>query len=97
MARANDKVLAKQHELHCIELLTETTDAVALAIQSYHDINVKRRQTTRKDLHKDYAALCSSTNITGASDYLFGDLSKLTKDISEANKLTKKVQRPAYS
>ena len=32
----------------------------------------------------------------GTSEYLFGDLSKLAKEITEANKLTKKV-RPQHS
>lgn len=45
----------------------------------------------KKDLHKDYAALPSAATVPVTSKYLFGDLSKLTKDISEANKLTKKV------
>ena len=48
----------------------------------------------KKDLHKDYAALCSVATVPATSEYLFGDLSKLTKDISEANKLTKKVHPP---
>ena len=45
----------------------------------------------KKDLHKDYATLPSAATVPVTSKYLFGDLSKLTKDISEANKLTKKV------
>ena len=45
----------------------------------------------KKDLHKDYATLPSAAAVSVTSKYLFGDLSKLTKDISEANKLTKKV------
>lgn len=48
----------------------------------------------KKDLHKDYAALCSAATVPATSGYLFGDLSKLTKDISGANKLTKKVRPP---
>ena len=45
----------------------------------------------KKHLNKDYAALCSAATVPATLEYLFGDLSKLTKDISEANKLTKKV------
>ena len=48
----------------------------------------------KKELHKDYAALCNSSTVEGSSELLFGDLSKLAKDISEANKLTKKVRPP---
>ena len=70
------------------ELITYLTDAIALSLQCYHDINSTRRQAMKKDLHKDYAALCSAATVPATSEYLFGDLSKLTKDISEANKLT---------
>ena len=41
----------------------------------------------KRDLHRDYAALCTSTTIPPTSEYLFGDLSKLTKDISYAKKV----------
>ena len=50
----------------------------------------------KKELHEDYAALCNSSTVEGSSELLFGDLSKLAKDISEANNLTKKV-RPSHS
>ena len=50
----------------------------------------------KKKLRKDYAALCNSSAVEGSSELLFGDLSKLAKDIFEANKLTKKV-RPSHS
>ena len=56
-------------------------------------MNIARRLAMKNDLHHDYAALCSSTTLESPSGYLFGDLSKLTKDIADANKLTKKVRR----
>lgn len=59
-----------------------------------HDMNSTRRESMKKDLHRDYAALCNATTVPSSSEFLFGNLSKLTKDISDANKLTKKV-RPA--
>ena len=49
----------------------------------------------KKELHDDYAALCNAS--TPASDELFGDLTKLTKDIQEANKVAKKVKRERRS
>ena len=58
----------------------------------FYDMNSSRRQAMKKDLHRDYTALCTSTTIPPTSEYLFGDLSKLTKDISDANKLAKKVR-----
>ena len=73
------------------ELITYLTDAITLPLQCFHDINSTRRQAMKKHLNKDYAALCSAATVPATLEYLFGDLSKLTKDISEANKLTKKV------
>ena len=46
-------------------------------------------------MHTDYQALCN-VPIPGIDEFLFGDLSKHTKDIADANKLTKKV-RPFQS
>ncbi|CAH3179407.1 unnamed protein product, partial [Porites lobata] len=60
-------------------------------------MNSTRRQSMKKDLHRDYAALCNATTVPSSSEFLFGDLSKLTKDISDANKLTKKVRPASHS
>ena len=49
----------------------------------------------KKDLHRDYSALCNNTTVHPTLEYLFGHLSKLTKDISDANKLARKV-RPQH-
>ena len=78
------------------ELITLLTDAVAMALQYNHEVNHSRRLAMKREMHKDYAALCNLSTVDGTSEYLFGDLSKLTKDITEANKLTKKV-RPQHS
>ena len=79
--------------------ITTTTDAVAMALQCHHDLNALRRFHMKKELHDDFAAVCNTS--TPASDELFDDLTKLTKDIQEANKVAKKVkpERPssAYS
>ena len=75
------------------ELISMLTDALAFVLQCNHDTNHLRRLALKKDLHKDFAALCNVN--TPAGEYLFGDLSKLTKEISDANKLAKKVRPPA--
>ena len=75
------------------ELITMLTDALAFVLQCNHDTNHSRRLALKKDLHKDFAALCNVN--TPAGEFLFGDLSKLTKEISDANKLAKKVRPPA--
>ena len=77
------------------EVVSTLTDAITLAMQCFHDMNSSRRQAMKKDLHRDYSALCNSTTVPSTSEYLFGDLSKLTKDISDANKLARKV-RPHF-
>ena len=51
----------------------------------------------KKDLHRDYTALCNAATVPSSSEFLFGDLSKLTKNISDANKLTKKVRPASHS
>ena len=74
------------------DLITLLTDAIPMAIQCNHEVNHSRRVAMKKELHKDFAALCNPSTVEPNSDFLFGDLSKLTRDISEANKLTKKVR-----
>ena len=91
--KATDRVLQQQSgKALDKEVITSLTDAIALGLQCFHDINNTRRLAMKKDLHKDYVALCSASIVPASSEYLFGDLSKLAKDRSEANKLTKKVR-----
>ena len=92
MTKAADLVLAKYSQDR--DLITLLTDAITMALQFNHEVNHSRRVAMKKELHKDYAALCNSSTVEGSSELLFGDLSKLAKDISEANKLTKKVRPP---
>lgn len=96
ITKATDIVL-KQNQSDNKELLTTLTDGIALAMNCLHDMNSTRRQSMKKDLHRDYAALCNATTVPSSSEFLFGDLSKLTKDISDANKLTKKVRPASHS
>ena len=88
MSRATELVL--QESKANKELVTCTTDAIALASQGCHDMNNTRRQAMKKELNKDYKA--NSSTVGASSEFLFGDLSKLGKDITDANKLTKKVR-----
>lgn len=77
------------------DLVKFMTDAIALTLQGHHDLNTARRRAMKNDLNKDYAALCSSSPVDQTYEYLFGDLSKLAKDITDANRLTKKVRPSA--
>ena len=87
MAKVADRVMKKYAEDS--ELLALVTDAIALAIQCHHEAGHARRLAMKKELHKDYGSVCSM--IVGTFEFLFGDLYKLTKDITNANKLTKKM------
>ena len=71
-------------------LITALTDGVALATQCQHDLNHTRRLAMKKELNQDLASLCNTGIQSG--EFLFGDLTKLTKDITETNKLTKRVR-----
>ena len=95
MIKATNLVLEQEDEHVTAKdkaVVSTLTDTITLTTQCFHDMNSSRRQAMKKDLHRDYAALCTSTTIPPTSEYLFGDLSKLTKDISDASKLAKKVR-----
>ena len=64
-----------------------------MALQFNYEVSPPWRVAMKKELHKDYAALCNSSTVEGSLELLFGNLSKLAKDISKANKLTKKVKK----
>ena len=89
MTKAADIVMKKYDEDR--ELLALLTDAIAQAIQCHHEASHARRLAVKKELHKDYGSVCNT--VVGTSEFLFGDLSKLTKDITDANKLTKKMHQ----
>jgi hypothetical protein len=89
VVKATDYLLNKGGEQ---ELLTMLTDSIAFMLQCNHEYNHSRRLAMKRDVHKDFAALCNVHTPSG--EYLFGDLSKATKEITDANKLAKKV-RPA--
>lgn len=95
MIKATNLVLKQEDEDATAKdetMVSTLTDAITLAMQCFHDMNSLRPQAMKKDLHRDYAALCTSTTIPLSLEYLFGDLSKLAKDISDANKLAKKFR-----
>lgn len=79
------------------DLIALLTDAIVMALQCHHEINHSRHMAMKKELNNDYAALCNPNAVEGTSEFLFGDLSKLAKDITEANKLTKKVHPPHHT
>ena len=72
------------------ELLQEATDAFAFIANANIELNHRRRELIKPDLHNDYKRLCSSS--LAITDQLFGDdLPKQVKDLTEVNHVGKKV------
>ena len=72
------------------ELLQEATDAFAFIANANIELNHRRRELIKPDLHNDYKHLCSSS--LAITDLLFGDdLPKQVKDLTEVNRVGKKV------
>ena len=71
------------------------TDTTVLIHQGHHDLNKARCRAVKNDLNK--AGLCCihmqfySSPLDHTGEYLFGDLSKLAKDLTDANRLFNKV------
>lgn len=78
------------------DLVRVMTDTIVLTLQGHHDLKTARRRAMKNVVNKDYPALCRSSPVDQTYKYLFRDLSKLAKDITDANRLTKKV-RPLAS
>jgi len=84
MMKATDLVLESELKDNK-DLVKLITDAIALKLQGHHNLNTARCRAMKNDLKKDYAALCSSSPVDQTYEYLFGDLSKLAKDITDTN------------
>ena len=95
MIKATDLQVLQSELKDNKDLVKFLTDAIALTLQGHHDLNTARRRAMKNDLNKDYAALCSSSPVDQTYEYLFGDLSKLAIDITDANRVTKKVRPSA--
>ncbi|KXJ09019.1 Transposon Tf2-6 polyprotein [Exaiptasia diaphana] len=80
MIKATDTILKSELKDNK-ELIKLMTDAMALTLQGHHDLNTARRKAMKNDLNKDYAALCSSSPMDQASEYLFGDLSNYVSGV----------------
>ena len=72
------------------DLLKSATDALALFANANSEINQRRRELIKPDLHDEYKHLCSSS--LGITDQLFGDdLPKQVKELTEVNHVGKKL------
>ena len=67
-------------------------DGVLLLANANMEVNVRRREALRPELHASYRYLCATSN--PISSELFGDdLPKAVKDITDTNRITSKLQR----
>ena len=67
-------------------------DGVQLLTNANRELNIRRRESLRPELHSSYRHLCSASN--PITNELFGDdLTKAVKDITDTNKITSKVNR----
>jgi hypothetical protein len=70
------------------DILTQTTDSMALIGHTVLELSLKRREAMKPALKREYATLCATD--LPITDNLFGDdLSKTLKDIRQVNKVGK--------
>ena len=78
------------------DTLQEATYVFAMFANANTELNHRRRDLVKPDLHNDYKHLCSSS--IPITDQLFGDdLPKQVKDLTEVNLIGKKVTTSAGS
>jgi len=90
LARLTDAILKRVNEIKGGKVLAqEAIDNISLLAHANTELNNRRKELIKPDLHTDYKHLCSkSTTVTAE---LFGDdLSKQVKHISEVNPVGRK-------
>jgi hypothetical protein len=66
-------------------------DAVVMLANANTEVNLRRREALKPELHPSYQHLCMPSN--PITSQLFGDdLPKAVKDIAEPNKISSKLQ-----
>ena len=74
------------------EAVNNLMDGVLLLANANMELNVRRREALRPELHASYRYLCTPSNPISLE--LSGDdLPKAVKDITDTNKITPKLQR----
>ena len=72
------------------ENIGKLMDAVILLANANTEVNLRRRERLKPELHPSYRYLCNPSNTIPSQ--LFGDdLPKAVKDIAEANKISSKI------
>ena len=91
LARVTDAILKRVNEIKGGKVLAQVAiDSLSLLALANTELNNRRKELIKPDLHTDYKHLCSASTTVTAE--LFGDdLSKQVKDISEVNRVGRKV------
>ena len=91
LARVTDAILKRVNKISGGKVLAqEAIDSLSLLAHANTELNNRRKELIKPDLHTDYKHLCSASTTVTAE--LFGDdLSKQVKDISEVNRVSRKV------
>ena len=97
MKKMNKNVLVMTELVEgCPRFVAEEREVNSEETASLELTDANRRQALRKELNKDYAAMCRSSTVDPSFEFLFGDISKLARDSTDANKLRKKM-RPSHT
>ena len=91
LARVADAILKNVNEINGGKVLAqEAIDSLSLFTHANAELNTRRKELIKPGLHSDYKHLCSASIPVTAE--LFGDyLSKQVKDISEVNRVCRRV------
>ena len=73
------------------EVVNNLMDGVLLLTNANTELNVRRREALRPELHASYRYLCAPSNPI-SSELFVDDLPKANKDITDTNRITSKLQ-----
>ena len=91
LARVTDAILKRVNEIKGGKVLAqEAIDSLSLLAHANTELNNRRKELIKPDLHTDYKHLCSAST-TATAELFEDDLSKQVKDISEVNRVGRKV------
>ncbi len=93
-ARQSDGIRDSNITAKMNDILTLQVDAIALLGHTNYELSLRRRETMKPSLNKDYASLCSSQ--TSVTSLLFGDeLQSQLNAIRASNRISQTATQPA--
>ena len=85
-------LITKPDVLPKSEIVKQLMDGVLLMANANMELNLRRREALKPELHTSYRYLCAPSN--PITTELFGDdLPKVVKDITDTNRITSKLSR----